>query len=391
MKVSEKCQESIHKFIKKEIDDGKLVGANVSLIKDGEEIFHGEYGYADLENKVPMQKDTIFKMYSMTKPITAVAVMMLFERGLFSLKDPVSLYLPGFRNQKVIENGVLAPVHREVTIQDLLNMTSGLVYPDADEAGALMDKVFAKAVAADEAGQSFGTVEFANMIGEVPLAFQPGTKWRYGSNTDILGALVEVLSGKRFGDFLQEELFQPLEMNDTDFYVPAEKWNRFAKCYEMDWEKKTAVPYKDKNLMILDFKQMPAFQSGGAGLASTLMDYAKFTQMLLAGGTVAGRKYLSRKTVDFMTSNHLTPEQLTFLDWDELLGYGYGCCMRVLTDVAKSCYNGTVGEFGWGGWMGTYVAMDPVENMTILLGIQRLGVDNTRFIRMLKTLAYSAL
>ncbi len=391
MKISEACQQNFHNFVEKEIADGKLAGANIALIKDGEEIFYGEYGYADLENRIPIRRDTIFKMYSMTKPITAVAVMILFERGMLCLSDPVSLYLPGFQNQQVMENGLLTPVHREVTIRDLLNMTSGLVYPDVDEAGVLMGDVFEKAVAADEAGQPFGTVEFANMMGVVPLAFQPGTKWRYGANTDILGALVEVISGQRFGDFLQEELFGPLGMTDTDFYVPEEKWERFAKCYEMDWEKKTAIPYKDKNLMILDFKKMPAFQSGGAGLASTLTDYARFTQMLLSGGTVNGRRYLSRKTIEFMTGNQLTPEQMAFLDWDELQGYGYGCCMRVLTDAAKSCYNGTVGEFGWGGWMGTYVAMDPVENMTLLLGIQRLGVDNARFTRVLKTLAYSSL
>ncbi len=391
MKISKTCQDNIHKFIEKEIAEGKLAGANLSLIKDGKEIFHGEYGYADLENKVPVQRDTIFKMYSMTKPITSVAVMMLFEHGLLSLKDQVSMYLPGFAKQQVIEKGVLTPVHREVTIEDLLNMTSGMVYPDADEAGELMGRVFEKALAAEEAGNPIGTVEFANMMGTVPLAFQPGEKWRYGTNVDVLGALVEVISGKNFGDFLQEELFIPLEMTDTDFYVPAEKRNRFSKCYEMDLEKGTVTPYQDKHLMILDFKKMPAFQSGGAGLASTLVDYAKFSQMLLSGGTVNGRRYLGRKTIEFMIQNKLTPAQLAYADWDELQGYGYGCCMRVLMDVGKAGHNGSIGEYGWGGWMGTYVAMDPVENLIFLLGIQRLGVDGSRFTRVLKTLAYSAL
>jgi CubicO group peptidase (beta-lactamase class C family) len=159
----------------------------------------------------------------------------------------------------------------------------------------------------------------------------------------------------------------------------------------MDWEKGTATPYQGNNLMILDFYKMPAFQSGGAGLASTLSDYGKFSHMLLSGGTVDGKRYLSSKTIRFMTTNQLSPVQIGNMDWDELQGYGYSCLMRVLLDAGVGGFNGTPGEYGWGGWMGTYVSIDPAENMVLLFGTQRLGIGDGRFTRILKTLAYSAL
>jgi CubicO group peptidase (beta-lactamase class C family) len=391
MKISAVHQTNFRNLFEKEIADGKMPGGSVSLWKDGEEIFHGEYGYADIENRIPIRKDTIFKIYSMTKPITAVAVMILFERGLLSLKDPVSLYLPGFRNQKVLANSQLVPLNREVTIWDLLNMTSGLTYPDVDEVGIRMNEVFEGAAAAQESGYSWNTLEFVNRMGAVPLAFQPGERWRYGINADVLGAIVEVISGKSFGDFLREELFIPLHMEDTDFYVPEEKRHRLAKCYEMDWIKGTATPYQGKNLMILDFTQVPTFQSGGAGLASTLSDYGKFAHMLLSGGTVDGKRFLNDRTIRFMTGNQLSPAQLKCLEWDSLQGYGYSCLMRVLLDAGAGGFNGNLGEYGWDGWMGTYVSIDPVENMVMLFGTQRLGIVDGRFARILKTLAYSAL
>ena len=214
-------------------DQGFVSGASCLIIQHGEEQCYYETGYRDIAAEHSMTRDTIHRLYSMTKPVTAAAVMILLEEGRIDLLDQVSDYLPGFRNQYVIEQGVIVPVKRPITIQSLLNMTSGLTYPgEGSPAEIRCDKLIEEVKDKLLTDQALTTIEIANRIGKLPLAFIPGTTWQYGLSADVLGAIVEVVSGMRFGDFLKQRIFEPLGMNDTDFYVPEDKQGRLAKVYQ---------------------------------------------------------------------------------------------------------------------------------------------------------------
>lgn len=370
------------------------VGAAISVIHKGKEVYRNQYGQADKERKIPMTRDSIFRCYSMTKPITSVAVMTLVEKGVLSLSDPASKYLPGFQEQKVLTEDGLVPVNREVTIQDLLDMTAGVVYPDASfPAGKIMqdmiDEYYRKIFEEDT---PTSTYDLANLIGKQPLAFQPGQQWCYSFCADVLGAIVEVASGKTYGEYLQEALFEPLGMKDTGFYVPEEKQDRFMQNYQYMPETQTLEPctWQHLGLSYMHLKK-PAFESGGAGLVSTIDDYAKFVQMMLGKGTYKGVRILGRKTVQWMTRNHLTKEQLKTYDWEALHGYGYGNLMRVMIDVEHGEGIGSNGEFGWDGWLGSYVAMDPKEDLAIIYVIQKCGGNGFRDVQVIRNIVYSAL
>lgn len=375
-------------------DPDNNVGAAVSVIHKGKEVFRGEYGMADKEKNIPMEKNSIFRCYSMTKPVTSVAVMTLVEAGKLSLSDAVSVYLPGFRNQKVLTEDGLVPVEREVTIQDLMDMTAGVVYPDASfPAGAVMQKMideyYRKIFEEDE---PTSTYDLANLIGQQPLAFQPGTQWNYSFCADVLGAVVEVVSGKSYGEYLRETIFEPLGMVDTDFYVPEEKQNRFCQNYQYMPETQTLEPCTWQHLGLSYFHlKKPAFESGGAGLVSTIDDYARFVKMMLGKGTVDGVRILGRKTVEWMTQNHLDENQIKTLDWEALKGYGYGNLMRVMIDEEHAQMLGSNGEYGWDGWLGSYVCMDPEEDLAIIYVIQKCGGNGFRDVQVVRNIVYSAL
>lgn len=370
------------------------VGAAVSVIHKGKEVFRNEYGMADREKNIPMEKDSIFRCYSMTKPVTSVAVMTLVEAGKLSLTDAVSIYLPGFRDQKVLTEDGLVPVNREVTIQDLMDMTAGVVYPDASfPAGAVMqemiDEYYRKIFEEDK---PTSTYDLANLIGQQPLAFQPGTQWNYSFCADVLGAVVEVVSGKSYGEYLRETIFEPLGMVDTDFYVPEEKQNRFCQNYQYMPETETLEPCTWQHLGLSYFHlKKPAFESGGAGLVSTIDDYARFVRMMLGKGTVDGVRILGRKTVEWMTQNHLDENQIKTLDWEALKGYGYGNLMRVMIDEEHAEMLGSNGEYGWDGWLGSYVCMDPKEDLAIIYVIQKCGGNGFRDVQVIRNIVYSAL
>ena len=266
-------------------------------------------------------------------------------------------------------------------------MTSGLVYPGTDSSGKDMKKVFDNGISAAISGNGLSTIDFCNQIGQVPLAFQPGQLWRYGTSADILGAVIEVASGKRFSDFLKEEIFIPLNMCDTDFYVPEKKQNRQVTICNYNVNEKRLEEYKYNHLLILNGKEKPAFESGGAGLFSTMEDYSHFSNMLLNGGIWNGKRILGNKTVEFMRSNQLTIKQMSGL-WGTLSGYGYGCLMRNLQDIGLAKTNGSIGEFGWDGWAGTYTTIDVRENMVIQMFISRVGYDNEPLQRRLRSIIY---
>lgn len=384
-------QETMDRILQQEVTEGRVKGVSALVLHKGKELYYNQFGYADAEKAIPMQRDTIIRLYSMSKPVTAAATMILVERGELDLWDPVSKYLPCFKNQKVWddEKGEVE-AEREVTIFDLLNMTSGITYPDAEtEPGRRMQTVVETFVARRDAGERVDTQEYMRGIASVPLVFQPGDRWMYGFSADVLGGVIEAATGKPYGGFLQEELFEPLGMKDTGFYVPKEKLARFAQAYEPT-EDGQLIPHVGSHLGEY-YKEDVAFESGGAGLVSTLDDYSHFAYMLAHKGVYQGRQILGRKTVEFMTQNRLTEHQRRTLIWESVLGYGYGCLMRVLIDQGAAGSNATPGEFGWDGWTGNYVTMDPAEDLVFLYFIQRCGAGTTPAVRKLRMATYAAL
>lgn len=378
--------------IQKELDTGAMSGAAIRVIYENETIYDESLGYADRENNMPIARDTIYRLFSMTKPITAAAVMLLYERGQLQLLAPVSDYLEGFCNQKVWTEQGLVDTVREVTLQDLLNMTSGVVYPDESfEAGRLMGSLYAEVDRESLSGKPVTTLDFCNRIGRIPLEFQPGERWRYGASADILGAIIEVVSGKKLGDFLRDEIFAPLGMTDTAFYVPEEKRNRLAVNYQYNTETGQLEVFRDRFLCLEDFFAPPAFESGGAGLYSTVEDYSHFALMLANGGTFRGTRILGAKTVAYMSTPQLTKEQAVTYNWDTQYGYSYGNLMRSLVDPVKGVTNGTVGEYGWDGWTGNYFFIDPKEKLVMIYMIQRCAGGNPILIRKLRQIIYGSL
>lgn len=370
------------------LDQGKFPGMSVTVARNGKVAFQSELGYADIETKAPLRKDSIYRIFSMTKPVTGVAVMILLEEGRFQLDDPVSAYLPAFKDLQVFESegadGVqLTKAVRDVTIRDLLRMTSGLTYGSpTDPVGRMYNlaALFAPITTLEQ---------MVEKVGKLPLRYQPGSRWEYSISIDILGRLVEVVSGQPLDVFFQRRIFDPLKMLDTGFYVPAEKLGRFTTCYVYSREKGlTALPpargvdayQRDKNRML----------SGGGGLVSTTADYLRFATMLARGGELDGVRILGPKTVELMRLNHL-PAGVAPLSWGgKNDGNGYGLTMSVTTDVAKTTGYGSPGDFGWDGAASTFFRIDPSEQLVILLMTQRMPTDLEIQVK-LKTLAYQAL
>ena len=384
--------EQLQVLLQEMVDTKFISGVSCMVLQNGKEQCYYEAGLRDMANNLPITRDTIFRMYSMTKPITSTAIMILLEEGKIDLLDPVSKFLPGFSSQYVMINGMPVPVTKPVTIQNLLNMTSGLVYmgegnPTEVRTQALFEEIKAKLLSE----KPFTTLEIANRLGEIPLAFFPGEKWQYGASADILGAIVEVVSGMRFGEFLSERIFKPLGMKDTGFYVPTEKQNRLAKVYQA--VKNDLEEYHISHLGIQNKMELaPAFESGGAGLVSTIDDYARFAQMLLNNGTLDGITILAPKTVEFMTSAHLTPKQQEYVNqWESLPGYTYANLLRIMKDPEAAVSISSKGEYGWDGWLGSYFMNDPKHNLTFLIMHQKIDSGTTSYTRKMRNVLFSAL
>lgn len=390
----QESQKRINELIQSEIDRGEIAGANVLVLHKGKTLFQGSYGYRDCKRTKNMEEDTIFRIFSLSKPVTAVLIMKLFEQGKLDLWDPVARYLEGFSSQKVLKENrslfswELEPVKRDLTLWDLLTMTSGIPYPGPEcEAGKAMRRFFDEVEHKRAEGKKATTLEIANGIGQLPLQFQPGAHWMYGASADILGAAAEVVTGKKLSEYLWEEILEPLEMKDTGFFVPKEKKERFAE-FSIWNQEGLLVPYHGRDFGMESYDQPPAFESAGAGLVSTVQDYANFAQMLVNGGTWKGKKILGRKTLDLMASNHLNKEQRKNLDWYSTRGYGYGCLVRVLMEPGEAATNASVGEFGWDGWSGTYLSVDPKEELALLYFIQRAGAGMMPVVRKLRAVVY---
>lgn len=381
-------------FLDRVVQSGAAAGVSLQVTRHGETILATQVGYADLEHKKPITPETIFRIFSMTKPVTAVLFMMLYERGLVHLSDPVSDYLPGFRNPSVWvreENEwQTRPAKSEITLRHLLTMTSGLPYHlEGHPASKAIADIVREHYAAAAAGRRISLPALANQIGQVPLVFDPGTIWQYGLSIDLIGAVIETVTGKPFGQFLREVLLEPLAMHDTGFFVPPEQIDRLATLYAEDQGQLTPNP--PNHLVPDDPASPPAIEYGGAGLYSTRSDYTRFARMLLGGGTLDGRRILSSRSVGLISANHLTPEQMKGLEWDMLRGFGYGLGVRSLLDPLPGGSLLRPGEFGWDGAAGTWFSVNPADDMTVVYMVQRLPASHMRFIPRLQATIYAAL
>ena len=363
--------EDLSTLLRHFIERGGPTGCGVGVMQDGRLLYETWEGIRNVETGEAMRADTIFRLASMTKVITCTALMMLYERGLFLLNDPVSEYLPEWKNATVISrqgNGdyEIVPAKNPILIRHLMNMSSGL--PHGGENSESGRRILEKTMAlSSETDGNYSTRAFSKAIAQAPLAFEPGTQWHYGHSHDILGALIEVLSGKTFGTFLQEEIFQPLEMKDTFFRIPEEKKSRLCPLYGIQDGRHVPVKSKGENR----YQQGALFESGGGGLLSTLADYSRFAQVLACGGEQFGVRLLGRQTIDLMRMNHLSPCQQKDFNWGYLAGYGYGLGVRTMVNPPAGGVNGALGEFGWCGALGTWVMIDP-ENRLSAVYMQQL-------------------
>ena len=352
--------ERIRPVMQRWVDDGKIPGALTMIAREGKLVHFEKCGTQDVASATPIEFDTIFRIYSMTKPITSIAVMMLYEEGHFQLGTPVSEFIPAFKDMQVYTEGGtdIVDAETEMTVKHLLTHTSGLIYGGDGE----------HPIHQRYRGANYYRGDLAYMaqeLGKIPLYYPPGDAWSYGMSTDVLGYLVEVVSGMPFAEFLETRIFQPLGMHDTAFSVPEEKADRYMTLYE---------PAEDGGIQVIENAPVSSgplsfFHSGGAGLQSTAADYLRFCQMLLNAGELDGERLLGRKTVELIRMNHISDE------WQPLerTGCGFGLGFAVVMDVAETNGPGSLGTYSWGGLASTTFWIDPVEALIGVLMTQLIG------------------
>ncbi len=352
--------ENLKKHIADYVASGRLVGATTLVAKQGKIAHFETYGHINKETQTPMSEDAVFRIYSMTKPITGVGLMMLWEEGKFKLDDPVSKYLPEFANQRVFtgaeEDGSLrtVPVEREMTIRNLLTHTSGLTY--GVFGNTPVDQLYIKAGVFNP---ELSLAEQTRILGGLPLLYQPGEAWVYSLSVDVQGRLIEVLSDQSLGEFFQNRIFEPLGMNDTGFQVRPDQLDRFVEIYAPSEEEKQLVAYRGD--FYGDFTVKPNSESGGGGLVSTTLDYWKFAQMVANGGELNGTRLLKASTVEIMRQDHL-PDNLNGIAGGQQ-GLGFGLGFAVVQDVDKQGGSTNIGEYFWGGMANTIFWIDPKEDL----------------------------
>lgn len=357
--------------------NGPLISGVVTLVhRRGEDIHADVLGMQDVEGGVAMRRDTIFRIYSMSKPITSVAVLILLEEGKLRLTDPVGMWLPELAEPQVMKDaagpiGETEPARFPITVRDLLTHTSGVAY--SFTAPPTLREAITEAGLLGSNSEEIIPDLFMAQLGALPLLYQPGTRWNYSLSTDVLGVLVERVSGQPFAEFLEERVFEPLGMGDTAFWVPAEKLDRFAVNYSID--PKTGERAVFDRPETSTYAKPPSFASGGGGLVSTADDYMRFARMILNEGELDGVRILSRKTVELMTQNSLSDEERPVDDplasW-VLRGKGFGLGVSVVENVGATKAPGSVGRNGWGGAAGTLYFVDFEEDLAAVLMIQLL-------------------
>lgn len=398
--MSSQRLEKISQAMQAEIDQKRLPGAVVMVARKGKLVYSKAFGSLHNDSGAATQTDSLFRIYSMTKPMVSVALMMLVEDGKVQLTDPVSKYLPAFKNPLVsvathdpLYNGVsfkLVPAHKEPTIQDLLRHTSGLAYGELTK-NTLVKQAYTEAgvfsSARDFDARNLSGHDMAERLGKAPLAQQPGTVWEYSLSVDVQGRVIEAVSGQRLNDFMQQRLFKPLQMHDTGFEVPAAKKARLAEPFAQD--PLTHLPNK-----LIDVSQTPGNDSGGAGGVSTAPDYLRFCQAMLNGGQLDGARILSRTSVQLMTADHLGSAIATPINPGQLLlgttGYTFGLGFLVRQADGVAGVHGNAGEFMWAGYAGTYFWADPKDQMCAVYMTQAPSPLRAHYRRMLKALVAQA-
>jgi CubicO group peptidase (beta-lactamase class C family) len=391
---SERIQR-IPDVMKQEVTKGAFPGVVVLIARDGKVVSFDAYGYLDVKKDKPMPKDAIFRIASMTKPIVTAAAMMMLEQGKFNLNDPISMYLPEFKDMKVEvqkkdaegkTSYEIVPAARPILIQDLMRHTSGFTY---GAFGARSDNIAKAYNDADLMGAKGDLTadEFIKRLAQIPLAFQPGTRFEYSMSIDVLGILMERVAGKGLDEILQELIFVPLKMKDTAFYVPPEKAPRLADAYDSD-------PQKAGFWAVMRVQDNPAgkrYFAGGSGLASTTEDYFRFSQMILNGGKLGSTRLLSKKTIQWMLSDHLMGAGDTSFVLKAVSGpgYGFGLGFAVRLHEGFAWVPGTKGDAMWTGILGTVFTIDPKEKLVGVLMMQGPS-SRGRTAVMFKDLLYGA-
>jgi len=378
------------------LEPGKIAGFLPLIYRRGTVAYCEPMGMMDIERGKPMAEDTLFRIYSMSKPITSVALMMLYEEGHFQLNDPVHRWIPEWRNLRVFRGGnwpnfLTAPCERPMTVKDLLTHMSGLTYDFMQASN--VDRAYRKLdLRLERDGGTLRTM--VERLAELPLEFSPGTRWNYSFATDIVGYLVEIMSGQRFDDFLKARIFEPLGMHDTFFSVPADKLERFAANYQRG---------PDRSLQLLDdpgdslYGREKTFLSGGGGLVSTAADYLRFCRMLLGQGSLEGMRIIGPKTLELMTCNHL-PNNDDLTRWamgtfseTTYEGYGFGLGFSVNLGPGPTATVGSAGEIAWGGAASTLFWVDPAEDLVCILMTQFMPSGTFNFRGQMKSLVYPAI
>lgn len=378
----------LNPLFEKEVEAERLKDACIRIYRHGKQIFENHY--------CNDKEDAIYRIFSMTKPITSVAIMILYERGLIDLLDPVSKYIPSFKNIMVTTEDGLAPARTEVTLQQCLNMTSGMVYPSPDTAAGRYLMEFSDGIKKRlAAGEKISTLEWCDAIASSPLLFHPGERWKYGISADVLGGVVEAVTGMRYGEFLKKEIFKPLNMKDTGYYAQiSDKVGRISTMYYRKNEKQELAPVDSEMLVSFDCFTATGYtpyEGGGSGLCSTLEDYSHFALMLAGKGEYNGTRIIGRKTIEFMTTNQLNEAQRESIYFESCRGYSYSNLLRIFDDIGAGASNGSYGEFGWDGLTGNYFMVDPKEDLVLLYFQQiREGAD-VSLRRRMRQIVYGAL
>ena len=387
----------VHALFKTEVDAGRMPGVVVLVARKGKVVHADALGFQDKDAGKVMKRDAIFRAYSMTKPLVSVLTMMLVEEGKLQLTDPVSKFFPSMANMKVLSNSAdgnseRVPAARQITIQDLLRHTSGISYAEFSRFPAIKGPYQEAGLFSTEVQGKWLTLtpqQQVDALSKAPLLWQPGTTWEYSLSTDLLGRVLEEISHQPLGVLLEEKLLKPLGMKDTSFVVPASKAARLAEPFRID--PLTGQPY----YLVIDVTRAMGNDSGGAGISTTADDYLRFCQMMLNGGTLDGRRYLSRSTVALMTSDHLGTKIATPVQPGEVLmgvqGYTFGLGFMVRQGQGIAGVHGSEGDYAWGGYGGTFFWVDPKEQLIGVLMAQTPGASRQYYRRMIKTLVYQAL
>ena len=389
--------QRIDTHFRRYVDDGRLPGWQVMVSRHGKVAHLSSYGLADKEAGRAVEPDTIFRIYSMTKPITSVAAMMLWEQGAFELNDPISKWLPEFADMRIYVGGpaakaVTQPATEPIRVWHLLTHTAGLTY--GFHRVHVTDEIYRNAGFEFGNPQGFDLAQCVEAWASLPLAFEPGTEWLYSVATDVLGRLVEVVSGQPLDRFFDEQIFTPLGMTDTGFHVEAERQNRLAALYAVAAGHPTPVRYDQMGKAITRDDQ---WLSGGGGLASTTRDYTRFSWMLLRGGELDGNRLLSPRTIRYMTRNHL-PGNADLQTFGRAVfaetrydGLGFGLGFAVMIDATRGKVIASEGEFNWGGLASTTFWVDPVEDLSVVFMTQLMPSSTYNIRPQLRQLVYQSL